>query len=583
VLKAADGLKPPIDDHGFIWLQAVVDGAVLREPRIDPGRRRQARVPLIIGNSARELSLYGGAANGRAWVSGQYRTRRPLRLYGLGRAAAPDAVDGDVADQIATDTGFRCPATWVAARQVGRPAVWRYELAVAAPGAGRGAARLGTALRVRRAARRGRRLAALQAYWLNFARTGDPNGPGLPPWPSRSGGRGIWPSRRVRTPDHRDDRGATCRLCPDPEDTSLPTTSGPKRPPRRKDMTTKFARSPPVAAGRLRPPWRPAGLRPAAVYGPYNADLPRGGDGLAQALAGKAPLPASGPWSLQGWISPATGSAGRVVVAWVGDPASGGRFLAQGRRAGRLDRRPPLSIAGRAEAGDPGRHVAAVSDGAKVTLYVDGAKAGEGGGPGASGRHVQLAPRKVAGSRPSAARSPASRPRPRPDAGRDQGPGGDAGPIRPDRLRARQPDLAGAGAPDVRSGDAAGRLDAAQEQGAISKPVAKSRPMPARPWSPPRHGRRRRLDPEALVAGRGPEGRRRTDSAVSAPGYDAKAWYAATVPGTVLTTLVDRGVYPDPDYGLNNTAIPESLNKQDYWYRSELRSRRPARRASTSS
>ncbi len=39
------------------------------------------------------------------------------------------------------------------------------------------------------------------------------------------------------------------------------------------------------------------------------------------------------------------------------------------------------------------------------------------------------------------------------------------------------------------------------------------------------------------------------------------------VPGTVLTTLIARGVYPDPTYGLNNLAIPESLNKQDYWYR----------------
>ena len=46
-------------------------------------------------------------------------------------------------------------------------------------------------------------------------------------------------------------------------------------------------------------------------------------------------------------------------------------------------------------------------------------------------------------------------------------------------------------------------------------------------------------------------------------------WLPATVPGTVLTTLVDRGIYPDPDYGLNNLAIPE-LAHQDYWYRVEF-------------
>ena len=35
----------------------------------------------------------------------------------------------------------------------------------------------------------------------------------------------------------------------------------------------------------------------------------------------------------------------------------------------------------------------------------------------------------------------------------------------------------------------------------------------------------------------------------------------------MLTTLVDRGRYPDPYRGLNNLAIPESLARQDYWYR----------------
>jgi Glycosyl hydrolase 2 galactose-binding domain-like/Exo-beta-D-glucosaminidase Ig-fold domain/Glycosyl hydrolases family 2/Glycosyl hydrolases family 2, TIM barrel domain len=60
-------------------------------------------------------------------------------------------------------------------------------------------------------------------------------------------------------------------------------------------------------------------------------------------------------------------------------------------------------------------------------------------------------------------------------------------------------------------------------------------------------------------------------AAVSQPDFSTRDWWAATVPGTVLTTMIDRGVYPDPDYGLNNLAIPESLNQQDYWYRVEFR------------
>ncbi len=49
------------------------------------------------------------------------------------------------------------------------------------------------------------------------------------------------------------------------------------------------------------------------------------------------------------------------------------------------------------------------------------------------------------------------------------------------------------------------------------------------------------------------------------------------MPGTVLTTMIDRGIYPDPDYGLNNLAIPESLAHQDYWYRVEFKTPAAAR------
>jgi len=58
-------------------------------------------------------------------------------------------------------------------------------------------------------------------------------------------------------------------------------------------------------------------------------------------------------------------------------------------------------------------------------------------------------------------------------------------------------------------------------------------------------------------------------SVVSARSYQPAGWMAATVPGTVLTSMVNDGVYPEPFYGENNreTVIPESLNKTSYWYR----------------
>jgi hypothetical protein len=63
-----------------------------------------------------------------------------------------------------------------------------------------------------------------------------------------------------------------------------------------------------------------------------------------------------------------------------------------------------------------------------------------------------------------------------------------------------------------------------------------------------------------------------TPKSISMPGFNTSDWLAATVPGTVLTTMIARGIYPDPDYGLNNLDIPESLNQQKYWYRAEFKS-----------
>jgi hypothetical protein len=58
-------------------------------------------------------------------------------------------------------------------------------------------------------------------------------------------------------------------------------------------------------------------------------------------------------------------------------------------------------------------------------------------------------------------------------------------------------------------------------------------------------------------------------AAIALANYEPQGWYAATVPGTVLTSLVNDGVYPEPLYGENNrpNKIPDSLSRAPYWYR----------------
>jgi beta-mannosidase len=60
--------------------------------------------------------------------------------------------------------------------------------------------------------------------------------------------------------------------------------------------------------------------------------------------------------------------------------------------------------------------------------------------------------------------------------------------------------------------------------------------------------------------------------AISQPGYAPRNWYPATVPGTVLTTLVNNKVYAEPLWGENNrpNIIPESLCRASYWYRVQI-------------
>jgi hypothetical protein len=62
-----------------------------------------------------------------------------------------------------------------------------------------------------------------------------------------------------------------------------------------------------------------------------------------------------------------------------------------------------------------------------------------------------------------------------------------------------------------------------------------------------------------------------SEKSIFNPQFSTTGWLNATVPGTVLTTLVDQGIYPDPYFGLNNLAIPDSLCRTHWWYRISFR------------
>ena len=67
-------------------------------------------------------------------------------------------------------------------------------------------------------------------------------------------------------------------------------------------------------------------------------------------------------------------------------------------------------------------------------------------------------------------------------------------------------------------------------------------------------------------------------SEVASVGFDTHSWYPAAVPGTVLTSLVKNGVYPEPYYGTNNkienALIPDlaaaGREFYTYWFRTEV-------------
>ncbi len=67
---------------------------------------------------------------------------------------------------------------------------------------------------------------------------------------------------------------------------------------------------------------------------------------------------------------------------------------------------------------------------------------------------------------------------------------------------------------------------------------------------------------------------------ISKPSFPVANWLPATVPGTVLTTLLSNKLVPDPFYGMNNQRIPDiydaGRNYYTYWFVNDFAENAPA-------
>ncbi len=315
-------------------------------------------------------------------------------------------------------------------------------------------------------------------------------------------------------------------------------------------------------------------------YGPYNAIFLPDGDGLHKPLVkDDSILRSDSPWSLYAWVKPADSSKASTIIAGVGDPSD--EFF----RALALDNGHVLLSIGKDNSlSAPASFalgtwhlLAATFNGEQFALFVDGAKVASGKlDVGSISPVLEIAP-------------------PAPPSTNWQHFGGTIASLTllrkaltPDEIKQLSTPPGDFANVEFEEGSKPWPVQTRGQAGYRAPQDPSTMPRSKAPFS---HPEAKALHAQEILQPNGdsqwtlaagwtmiPAPKITADgAAISQPNFKAGDWMSATVPGTALTTMIDRGIYPDPDYGLNNLSIPESLNKQDYWYRVEFRLPRQAR------